>query len=206
MEYRPSKKNHYKKKKCVKYCCGNTVLRRLPYVTIADKTEGDDTGSPFLISPQAVPTILWTSVDPTSLTCLNGNLKSCFDVPSGVFTVKESGLYHAEFSVATIADLQGSGFLTVRILRILADPSKRCANNITGPANTSERTLFITVDTSLQATVSAPLPLVVGDTLQFQVTLGLTGITAPNQPVIAEINIVQLTRLDKGKIEDTAFV
>nr|QBK92183.1 MAG: hypothetical protein LCPAC304_05300 [Pithovirus LCPAC304] len=181
------------KKKCG-CCCQPPRVKRLPYATISDKNADDELGSLFSISP-VTETILWSAAtQPSGNTCLNGPLTTWFNTSTGIFTIQESGLYQVQFMGKLQPDPSISGTVTVTILRSLRDATKRCANSNLNPTNTDDFSSFVNGSTS----VSGTLPLVVGDTLAFQTQIiGFSG----TAQAFFEINVVQLSRADIGKIE-----
>ncbi len=215
MEYCSSKPKQYKKKKCGK-CCNRTFIKRLPYATIATASSFEDGDSILVGSVLQLPVntlaFLWNTVRPVGSptgpgqTCLNGPLKTWFDIATGRFTVREAGMYSISVMGALTEDPTGAtGTFYIAAPTVLTDVNKRCQNPLLTAGNTQplEPTDSTLGGPPLSTTIVRPL--LVGDIVFFVAYLDVTGVSAPI-PAFFEIEIVQLSRLDKSKIEETMIV
>lgn len=201
----PPKEKPYKKKggKC---CCGNrVVLKKLPYATISNKTSASDTAAPIMFAPDGTTQILWSTpaLQPVS-TCLNGPLAPWFDVSNGQFTVQQSGLYSFTFTGNSVNGPTGAGYNVARLdYNSLVDTAERCINSSLPPTANNAFNSF--TPNAAGVTVCATLALLAGDVIRFAFEALHTG-SSIQIPFIFEMDIVQLTRLDKNKIKNVTFV
>lgn len=204
------------KKKHGKCCCGSRpLIKRLPYasITTLDEAFPPLVGSAFQVPPNTFVG-LWSTVRPVrsptgaGQTCLNGPLKTWFNVADGKFTYRESGLYETTFSGSIVGDIPTgtTGTVYMTIEGFLKDGGQgRCQNPLTLSGNTQP---LNPADFNLGGpplTVNAVRPNIPEDHLEFGVYLDTPGLSTPLQ-MLFEINVVQLSRLDQNKIFDTTIV
>jgi len=203
----PKEKAH--KKKGGKCCCGSrTLIKRLPYATISNKTADSDTGAPIMFLPDGTTQILWTPSAPPAMlqpasTCLNGPLASWFDVNNGQFTVQQTGLYSFTFTGNSVNTPGLAGYYNARLdYYSLVDANERCINASLPPTAHNE---FSTPMTDLsRVTLCATVVLLAGDVIRFAFQAMDAGSSVP-VPFIFEIDVVQLSRLDTNKVKAVTF-
>ncbi len=205
MQHCPAKAKSYKKKsgKCG-CCCTPRVIKRLPYVTISNKTAASETGAPILIAPVGTPVVLWSAGFQPASTCLNGPLSAWFNATNGQFTILETGLYSFTFTGNSVNFPGVVGYHVARLGYSLVDVNTRCINSTLPPTANNTFTASLPTAASIGVTVSATLALVAGDVITF-VFEPLHSLVSTPVPFIFEIDVVQHSRLDKAKVESAVF-
>lgn len=195
-------------KKCKYKCCCNPIVKRLPYASISTPTESITPviGSTFLIPPNTAVG-LWQNVRPTNSptgpgqTCLNGTLKSWFNVADGKFTYQEAGVYEVTFTGFIVGQIPTgtTGTVYMGIEGFMKDVGAgRCQKPgiFGGTTNPLNPTNFFVGGPPF--TVSGVRPNISGDSLGFAVYLDTPMLSSPLE-MLFEIDVVQLSRLNPAK-------
>lgn len=205
-----------KQKKCGKCCCNPGRIQRLPYATISNKTALSGTGAFISFVPDGQVVDLWAAA-PAGLnpaaTCVNGPLRSWFNASNGHFTVQETGLYEVtltgDFDPNTVdLGVTVPFMMATRINYVnIVDESSRCLNSLVLPTDKNEQDGLppVTMENVVTAsTVTSKMVLLEGDVINFQAAAVL-GVASVPSNFIFQIDIAQLSRLDKSKVEEVFY-